>query len=454
MKKSKTIILLFGSTGDLAARKLLPSLSNLYKEKNINENTKIIAIGRKDYDDKTYLKEMNNKIKNNSAINNLKDILSYYKMDINNKEDYLKLTAHINKIKNEDSRVIAYLAISPELIEIVSKNISDSKLINKDNMNESIIFEKPFGNDLKSAEILNKLLWTYFKEEQIYRIDHYLGKEMVQNIMAIRFSNIIFEEVWSNKVIDNIKIIAKEDEGILERAGYYNASGAIRDMLQSHLLQILSLVAMEAPKEYSNEYIKNAKLDVLKKLTFDENDYFVGQYKGYLNEKDVPKDSKTETFVFLRVNVNTNRLKNVPIYLISGKKMNTKETKIEIEFKETPEQKKFNFRLSKNKLCINIYPSDGMNVSFNGKVPGLKNDIKPLRLDYHTKSHAIGNIKESYERLFLDAINKSKTLFTRWDEIEAMWKFTDKIKNIKKELIIYNDEYDLKKEVGLLNEIL
>lgn len=438
------IIVIFGATGDLTSRKLLPAISKLYTEKQISDQTQIIALGRRDYDTKTYLDVMNQAVKNSLDLKTLNNLLTYHQIEITNYEEYQALVDKIQTMRHEKTRELYYLAIGPELFPIVAENINKSQLVRQGNQQQSIIFEKPFGHDLESAKTTNEMLWQYFDEKQIYRIDHYLGKEMIQNIMMVRFANRIFEDSWHNRTIKSVKIMAKETDGILGRAGYYDHSGALKDMVQSHLLQMLSLIAMEVPLTYYSEDVKNEKVKVLEHIKFDKDSLIFGQYEGYHQEKNIPADSMTETFVFLKAYVQTPRFKGVPFYLMSGKKLDQKESLIIIEFEETSEQRKWNLPLSTNKLYIKIAPLDGVGLILNSKVPGLTDDVEEVELEYCVACHAVGNLSEAYEKLLKDITGHHKTLFTRWDEIELSWKFIDAIKKHQKEPIIYKNYDDLK----------
>ena len=272
------IITIFGATGDLTSRKLLPAISRLYTEKQIPEKTKIVALGRRDYTSESYLDVMNEAAKQTLDLKTLSNLVIYQKIEITEYHDYQALVDLMKSLRGQMTRELYYLAIGPELFPVVAKNINQSKLVELGNINQSIIFEKPFGHDLESAKATNEMLWQYFDEKQIYRIDHYLGKEMIQNIMMVRFANRIFEEIWHNRSIKNVKIIAKETDGILGRAGYYDQSGAMRDMVQSHLLQMLSLIAMEVPLSYHSEDVKNEKVKVLEHLKFDKDSLIFVQY--------------------------------------------------------------------------------------------------------------------------------------------------------------------------------
>ncbi|MDI6452988.1 glucose-6-phosphate dehydrogenase [Peloplasma aerotolerans] len=443
----KLIITIFGSTGDLTSRKLLPALSKLFVEKQIPEETLIIALGRKEYDTDSYLKQMKHNSASDLDSDILKKLVKYLKLDITDLKQYKPLVDLIQEHKDSKTRELYYLAIGPELFPIVSTNINASSLVEMGNKNQSIIFEKPFGHDLKSAKEINEMLWSCFDEKQIYRIDHYLGKEMIQNIMMVRFANRIFEDIWHNRTIKNVKIIAKETDGVLGRAGYYDTSGALKDMVQSHLLQMLSLIAMDVPLSYFSEDVKNEKVQVLKHLSFDKDLMLCGQYDGYLEEDNIPNDSKTETFVFLKTFVNTPRFKGVPFYLMTGKKLDQKESVIIIEFEETNEQRKWDLPLSTNKLYIKIAPLDGVGLILNSKVPGLRDDVETVELEYCIACNAVGNMSEAYEKLLLDIHNHHKTLFTRWDEIEYAWHFIEQVDKDKKDPIKYKNFEALEEEI-------
>jgi glucose-6-phosphate 1-dehydrogenase len=447
--KQKLIITIFGATGDLTARKLLPALTKLKKDRLIEEQTKIICIGRRDYDQTTYLDSVNKIYAENKDLDLIKPNIEYFNMNIDQQTDYKRLKMLIDNASFKDTRKVYYLAVGPDLLEVISKNINVSHLIEKNDINSSIVFEKPFGQDLESAKAINELLWGYFDEKQIYRIDHYLGKEMIQNILTVRFANKIFEDSWHNNSIKSIKYIVKETDGILNRGGYYDTSGALKDMVQSHLLQMLALVSMDVPKSYQSDDLKEEKVNVLKRIRYDKDSLIMGQYEGYLNEKNVNINSKTETFVFLKAFVDTPRFKGVPMYLLTGKKLDIKESVIIVEFEETAEQHKWHFPLKTNKLYIKIAPQDGISLALNSKVPGLSDDVESVELEYCIACNSVGNMPEAYEKLLLDITKYHKRLFTRWDEIEYSWQLVDEIKQdfieSNQKLVTYKNFDELKK---------
>ena len=443
----ETIITIFGSTGDLTIRKLLPAIDHLLKEQLLPNQTKIFAIGRRDYDTKKYFQFVEDSEISKHDFSGLKNHVEYFKLDVDNLNDYKALNDKISEISNKDTRKIFYLAVGPDLLKDIAENISLSTLVTKGDKQASVTFEKPFGEDLNSATDINNLLWQYFDENQIYRIDHYLGKEMIQNILTVRFGNKIFENSWNNHAIKSIRIIVKENETIFSRAGYYDKSGALKDMVQSHLLQMLALIGMEVPLSYQSEDLKNEKVEVLKKLRYDSKSLIIGQYEGYLNETNIPSDSKTETFVFLKALVDTPRFKGVPFYLLTGKALDKKESLIEVEFEESSQQQKWHVPLQNNVLTIQIAPLDGIRLRLNSKVPGLKEEVEQVELDYCIACDHVGNMPEAYEKLFLDMNGHHKSLFTRWDEILNSWKFVDQVKHdIRRKnipLVVYKSPKEL-----------
>jgi glucose-6-phosphate 1-dehydrogenase len=443
----KLMVTIFGSTGDLSMRKLLPALSRLIVEDQITKEIEIIAVGRRAFSNDDYRDYVQKNKNSDFDINTLKDVLTYYELNIDELSDYKKLKDYIDQKTNEDTVKLFYLAVAPELFPTISKNLGESHLVKKDHFNDRIIFEKPFGHSLDSANEIKKLLWQSFSEKQIYRIDHYLGKAMIQNIIMVRFANRIFEEIWHNRSIKKVQIIVKETDSILSRGAYYDKSGALIDMVQSHLLQMLSLVAMEVPLSYQSEDLKNEKVKVLDQIRFDQNVKLFGQYKGYLEEKDVHNQSKTETFVFLKAYVDTPRFKGVPFYLMTGKKLDVKASYIMIEFEETNEQRKWNLPLSTNKLYIKIDPLDGVSLVLNSKVPNLKDEVEQVELDFCSACRDVGNRVEAYQKLLLDSIEGHKTLFARWDEIEKSWTKIDELKKTNSNLYVYEDYEDLKNKI-------
>jgi glucose-6-phosphate 1-dehydrogenase len=343
---------------------------------------------------------------------------------------------------------IYYLATAPHYFPIIARALIANRLIQRGDMRSKIVFEKPFGEDLETAKAYNKLLLESIDESQVYRIDHYLGKEMLQNILTVRFANKIFESIWNHENIDHIKIIALESETVKQRGGYYDRSGALKDMVQNHLFQTLALVAMDSPMGLSDALIKNEKVKVLENIQISDEVIF-GQYDGYLSEKDIPDDSKTETFVAIKAYINSQRWRNTPFYLMTGKKLSKKIAEIIVTFKDA----NCFFEKGqpvKNILKIEIFPREGIILQFNGKAPGLQAYTMPMKLDYCHMCNIIGNSPEAYEKLILDVIHDDASLFTRWDEIESAWRIIDSMSNIKRfePLYIYKTEEELMKVVS------
>lgn len=436
MKKTKLVI--FGATGDLTKRKLLPALYNLEAENLLPEDIKVIAVGRREIISDIYKEQALEAIKSFSRnkpdftiINKLLEKIEYLKMDFTKDAEYQKLST----LHADTKQVIFYLAVAPEFFETITLNLKP--FLKNFPLPPRVVIEKPFGYDLNSAIILNTLLVKTFGEKNIYRIDHYLGKEMLQNIMFIRFGNTIFEPIWNRDYIEQIQIISSETIGIETRGNYYERSGAIRDMLQSHLLQLVSLIAMDRPQDLKTETIRDEKVKVLSELIpltlTEQKDYLVfGQYDrvgeipAYREEKNVSPDSNTETFIALRLLLNSKRWQGVPFYIMTGKRLPVKKTEIIIQFKKLPSP--YNSEdLKNNQLVFKIQPEEGVYLEFNAKKPGTMEEIVPVKMDFCQNCEVGINSPEAYERLLLDVIKGDATLFTRWDEVEHSWRFVESI---------------------------
>ncbi len=447
MKKAITI---FGSTGNLMYKKLIPALDSLLKKGHLDNNTQIYCMARKDCTLTDYIEDAKTHVKEEVDWDRLVPYMKYINIDINQVEGYKKLQEQMNEDNITES--MFYLAVPPVLFPAIAQGISDSGLIKKGQTNKRIVFEKPFGENLESAKNINKHLWNYFDESQIYRIDHYLGKEMIQNILVVRFANKIFEQAWNNETIESVHIIAKEKESILSRGGYYDKIGALKDMLQSHLLQMASLIAMEKPKTYNSEDIKDAKVKVLKDFKILPKDVITGQYDGYLNEDKVHPNSNTETFVFAQASISNERWRGVHFYFTTGKNLDEKRSEIIINFKSTEGSEDLwpNQNKSKNQLVIKVAPEEGVMFQFNVKEPGLGEHIVPAKLDYCHSCQSLENTPEAYEKLLLDLLNNHRTLFTRWDEIESTWTIIDKLSKSLKKPMIYKNYNEIKELINSL----
>ena len=438
--------MIFGATGNLMYKKLIPALNQLIKNHYIDETLKIFAIARTNQTTKDYFEQAKKEVKENIDWLVLEKYVEYLSFDVNTDNDYRQLEERMRSENYQDISI--YLAVPPQLFPVISKGISKAALIEKGQSNRRIVFEKPFGEDLESAKEVNQTLWQYFDENQIYRIDHYLGKEMIQNILIVRFANIVFENIWDNRSIKSITILSKETEGIMSRGGYYDQIGALKDMLQSHLLQMAALVLMEKPVRKDSECIKDEKVKVLRKLNFDQNSVFKGQYKGYKDLEKVKPNSQTETFIYVKAMIDDPKWEGVPIHFLTGKKLDEKRSEIIIHFKDNQPLFPQSIKVE-NKLVIKVSPEEGVEFKFGIKQPGLTEAIQPAILNYCHNCMAIGNTPEAYEKLLLELLNSQRTLFTRWDEIETTW---DKIKglNQKNQLFIYQDYHEIKNELNRL----
>ena len=449
---------LFGGTGDLSNRKLIPAMFRQETLGNINDTSQIIGIGSRDLSAEEYISMVNESLnKYYIDFEQQKDAwlkfakrLQYIKLDINSNEDW----KNINNV-SDSVAVVYYLATPPNLYKKISSALNDNNLI-KDNCR--IVVEKPIGSDLETAEDINNSLSQGFKENQIYRIDHYLGKEAVQNLLALRFANTIFEKSWSSSAIDHIQITVAEDLGVEDRGGYYDETGALRDMVQNHLLQILCLIAMEPPVSIQSESVRDEKLKVLKSLAPFTSDnisvnsvraqYLEGISKGeaacaYLDEEGVDSKNQTETFVALKLEINNWRWSGVPFYLRTGKRMQSKSSEIVVRYKTVPHNIfSKGAHLEPGQLVLRIHPDEGIDLKLNTKRPGVSGyDLENLPLDLNLNEyHEIGH-QDCYERLLLDVIKGNPSLFVRRDEIEASWKWIDNIINLWKSEDVPMEEY-------------
>ena len=444
----KKAIVIFGSTGNLMYKKLIPAMHQLFNKGLLSNDFQIFAVARKRQSKEAYILNAKKNVKDVVDWERISNHLTYVICDLNKKDDYIALKQKIHHDGYDD--VSVYLALPPTLFPMVAKYASESGLIRKGDYSKQIVFEKPFGEDLKSARMINRELWKYFDEKQIYRIDHYLGKEMIQNILVVRFANIVFSNSWDNRAIESITIMAKEEEGVMARGGYYDKVGALKDMLQSHLLQMAALILMQKPESFSSEAIKNEKMKVFEHLQFHSTDLILGQYQGYRQAEKVASDSTTETFVYAKAYLNDERWQGVPIHFITGKKLNEKRSEIIIQFKDGMDFGEFFPKLNhkSNRLIIKVAPQEGVEFEFSVKEPGLTNNIHMAKLDYCHNCNALENTPEAYERLLLEIFNHQQTLFTRWDEIEKTWELVHHLKS-SSPMMIYESYDDI---IAMLNE--
>ena len=451
-KEKKALFTIFGGTGDLAKRKLYPSLYRLYKKGYLKEHFAVIGTARREWTDEFYRDVVVESIQDltESHEDAIKFASHFYYQshnvtDIEHYDTLKKLTKKLDEKYQLEGNRLFYLAMSPNFFGIISQNLRDRDLITTNGFNRLII-EKPFGHDFESALELNNQIRASFEEDQIYRIDHYLGKEMVQNISAVRFGNYMIESMWNSRYIDNIQITLSESLGVEERGGYYDTSGALRDMLQNHILQIISLLAMEPPTRLEDKEIRTEKIKALKAVRLLEpdevSDYMVrGQYgpgindtsknlNEYREEMNVALDSQTETFVAGKIMIDNFRWAGVPFYFRTGKRLTKKGTQIDIEFKNVPLNLFDNNEepLPPNVLTIYIQPTEGFSLELNTKKIGLGLETETLKLEHKHSADTTANSPEAYEKLILDCLNGDSTNFTHWDEVATSWKFVDIIR--------------------------
>jgi len=452
----KAILVIFGGTGDLANRKLYPAVYNLFLSGMLPEEFALVSVGRREKTDNEFREDAAQAIvqfsrPNEGTRNSLWKILSrfyYHTVDFYDDEGYKRLKSILNELDHQygtEGNRIFYLAVAPEHFAPVVERIYRSGLhLNGLSSWSRVVIEKPFGKDLKSAIELNRAITGVFNEDSIYRIDHYLGKEMLQNIMVIRFANTLFEPLWNNRYIDHIQITSSETVGVENRGGYYEGAGALRDMMQNHMLQLLMLTAMEPPVNLDTQSVRDEKVKVLKALSPIKGDDVIhnvvrGQYgagiingkpvKGYREEDRVSPNSNTETFIAMKLMIDNIRWGGVPFYLRTGKRLPYKMTEITVQFYDSPRVlyfKEFD-GLKPNAIVIKIQPQEGVLLQFNAKKPGTRNEIIPVGMDF-CQNCSIGEVSpDAYERLLYDVLRGDSTLFTRWDEVEYSWRFIDEI---------------------------
>lgn len=448
------VLVIFGGTGDLTKRKLVPAIYNLLKEELLPDNFFVVAVGRREKTTKVFVEEMEVAVREFSRNgfeqdkwDDLKHRIYYYQLDFKATEAYLEFDNYLCALENKHqtkSNRLFYLAVSPEYFGVIVEKLHEYGLAVDNGSFKRVVIEKPFGRDLESAKILSKQITHAFSEENTYRIDHYLGKEMLQNIMVVRFANAFFEPIWNNKYIDHVQINSTETLGVSERGGYYEQSGALKDMLQNHLLQLLAITAMEPPVRLDTESIRDEKVKVFKGLKiYNEEEVKAnvvrGQYGpsedgkrlGYRQESRTADDSDIETFIALKAEIENFRWSGVPFYIRTGKRLKHKHIEVIVQFKSLSKilYLKGLDEMTPNQLVIRIAPTEGIHLQFNAKKPGQNNDVVPVQMDFCQNCEIGYNSPEAYERLLLDAMKGEKTLFTRWDEVYHSWMFVDAIQN-------------------------
>jgi glucose-6-phosphate 1-dehydrogenase len=449
------IIIIFGASGDLASRKLIPAIFSLNTQKMMPGKYAILGVGRTMLTTEGFRSKMSEaivkyseeKVSDQNMINGFVNNLYYHPWENYSESGFLELKTYLSELDNKygiGGNYIFYMATPPSMYEIIAVNLAGSGLSDNRNGFRRLIIEKPFGYDLDTSRKLNKKLHEIIQEDQIFRIDHYLGKETVQNLLVTRFANGMFEPLWNRNYIDRIEITSAENMGVGDRGGYYDNSGALRDMVQNHLLQMVGLTAMEPPSSLDADAVRNEVLKVFQSLQpiREEdvpNQIVRGQYTaslirgecvaGYRFEKDVMANSRTETYVAIKFFINNWRWGGVPFYMRTGKRMPTRVTEIVIHFKPTPHHlfRRTGGKFNSNELIIRIQPDEGILLKFDMKEPGSGFNVKNVKMDFHYSQLANIRVPSAYERLLHDVMIGDSTLFSRDDEVETAWKFLEPI---------------------------
>ena len=453
MQTDNNCIVIFGASGDLTHRKLIPALYNLYKIGRLSENFSVLGVARSELNDETFREKMREALINNEettpdTLDAFCSHLYYQAVNTSDAQDYGKLVPRLDELHDKYQtcgNTLYYMSTPPSLYGVIPECLAAHGLNTEEYGWKRIIVEKPFGYDEKTAQALDIQIHRFFEEHQIYRIDHYLGKETVQNLLVLRFSNGWFEPLWNRNFIDYVEITGAESIGVEERGGYYDGSGAMRDMFQNHLLQVLAMVAMEPPAIINANSMRDEVAKVmhsLRPLTAEdmEHNLVLGQYtaaeingkmeKGYLEEKGVPADSRTETYIALRCEIENWRWAGVPFYVRTGKRLPARVTEIVIHFKTTPHPV-FSQNAPENKLIIRIQPDEAISMRFGLKKPGAGFEAKEVSMDFRYADLAGAQVLTAYERLLLDAMKGDATLFARTDAVHAAWKFVQPILDYK-----------------------
>ena len=454
-------IIIFGASGDLTSRKLIPALYHLCKEKQMPPDFRIIGFARREKSDDSWRGELRAGLEEFSRTKPIdeqvwKDFsqhIFYCRGDFTEAEAFKALAVRLDSFGSAPLKenLLFYLATSPSQFGEVVEQLHTAGLLKKSEGNggagwQRIVVEKPFGHDLDSAHQLNRELTRYAGESQVFRIDHYLGKETVQNILMFRFSNSIFERLWNRESIDHIQVTVSEALGVGQRGGYYEEAGALRDMVQNHLLQVLSLISMEPPVSLDAESIRDEKVKLLKSIRpmtpedvqrqIVRGQYFAGKVDGelrpgYRQEPKVKPDSNVETYVALKLFIDNWRWSGVPFYLRTGKALPLSASEVRVQFRPTPHvlfAAECGQNLDSNSLALRLQPDEGISLRFNGKVPGSSLEVRPVRMHFSYDAEFGAYTPEAYERLLLEATAGDATLFIRRDEVETAWQIVDSIR--------------------------
>jgi glucose-6-phosphate 1-dehydrogenase len=450
-----TTLVIFGASGDLAKRKLLPALYNLAHEGALPERFNLIGAARREQSDEEFREMAKESIESSSrrdpdpqVLDGLLERMHYVAVPFDDSDAYPKLGELIEPLDEEAGQPLSrmyYLSTAPEFFSVIADELKKAGLHRHEEADVRVVIEKPFGTDLESARELQKTISSVFRERQVFRIDHYLGKETVQNVMAFRFANLMFEPVWNRNYIDHVQITAAEDIGIGSRAGYYDSSGALRDLVQNHMLQLLTLLCMEPPSSFEADKVRDEKVKVLDAITplspdevaektvraqYTEGSPGGEDVPGYLDEEGVPDDSETETYAALRLEVHNWRWEGVPFFLRTGKRLSRKTTEIAVQLKPVPHlafASDGSVGVQPNLLILAVQPNEGVSLSLGAKIPGSRMRIRPVNMEFLYGSSFMSQSPEAYERLIQDAMRGEATLFTRDDEVIGQWTIIDPI---------------------------
>ncbi len=452
-----TTFVIFGATGDLSRRKLLPAVYNLAHEGALPERFAIVGMSRSAMSDEEFrgqaeaaIREFSRRPPDEGVLRKLLENVRYNAGAFDDAEAYERLDevlADFDRAAGIPMSRAFYLSTSPSFFPVVAEALGRRGMCGHDGAEVRLIVEKPIGTDLASAQELNRRMLAVFDERQVFRIDHYLGKETVQNMLAFRFANGLFEPVWNRNYIDSVQITAAEDIGIGSRAGYYDASGALRDLVQNHMLQLLTILCMEPPVEFEADQVRDEKVKVLRSIDVPDPERIGevavrGQYAaghvagedvpGYLDEADVPDTSTTETYAAVRLEVDNWRWAGVPFYLRTGKRLARKTTEIAVALKPVPHlafqaNGGGSVGVRPNHLVFSVQPNEGVSLSLGAKIPGTRMSIRPVNMEFLYGTSFMSQSPEAYERLILDAMRGDATLFTRDDEVEAQWRLIDPV---------------------------
>jgi glucose-6-phosphate 1-dehydrogenase len=446
-----TSVVIFGGTGDLAHRKLLPAFYNLAHEGALPESFNLIAVSRSDIPGGDYramakesIEQFSRRPPDPQVLDKLLERVRYVPGTFDDDNVFEQLKQELGEC-DEDAGIVYnrvfYLSTAPAFFALIVEKLGQHGLNEIEGADVRVVIEKPFGTRLDEAKELNRHVLSVLDEAQVFRIDHYLGKETVQNVLAFRFANGLFEPIWNRNFIDYVQITAAEDLGIGRRAGYYDTAGALRDLVQNHMLQLLTLLCMEAPVTFTADEVRDEKVKVLHAIRPPTSDEVVrAQFTagmaegkdvvGYLDEEGVPEDSKTETYVALKLEVDNWRWAGVPIYLRTGKRLTRRVTEIAVTLKPVPHlafEAAGSIGVRPNQLIMTMQPNEGVSLSLAAKIPGTRMRIRPVNMEFLYGTAFMSQSPEAYERLILDAMRGDATLFTRDDEVEAQWRIIDPI---------------------------